>query len=202
VMSLNVTGFTSPVYEQMSSSQVKAMAIHYPIKTTQPSLQFDVQFATEAEFESFQVFVRNHQQTAVGGGNLVTLNWPQRNILHWTGVIRSFKAGGMRFNVRPMARFVVDLVDSLVSSRTELASIASNWVSIYGLIGMPNGVLNEPGLTTVQAQEYGMTVASDGSLGSALQGLTSAPVSIPLTVGSMSGFAGSLLSAAGILTGS
>jgi hypothetical protein len=101
---LNVVNFQSPLYESMQSAQTKTMAVHFPIKMSQPSLQLELQFSSELEYENFQRFVRNHQQQAIANGQLITLVWPQRGINNWTGVIKHFEAGGRRFNPQPSGR--------------------------------------------------------------------------------------------------
>lgn len=157
---LNVVSFSSPMYEETSSAQTKTMAVHFPIKMAQPSLQLDVVFSSELEYENFQRFIRNHQQQAVANTQLLTLIWPERSINNWTGVCKSFVGGGMRFNPMPHARLEIDLVGSMVSSRTEIASVAMNWRAIYGGIGLPDGVLDEASLTPYQAlTQYGEVLA-------------------------------------------
>lgn len=157
---LNCTSFSSPIYDTINSVQTRKMAIHFPIKTNQPQVQFDVQFASERDFEAFQRFVRTHQQAAVMGTLLATFNWPERDIQNWTGVIRSFVAGGQRANYAPRASFVVDLVDSLVSRRTYVSSIGAPWQTIYGGFGLPGMILTSPSVAEVQSwqqllSEYG-----------------------------------------------
>jgi len=141
---LNVVSFHSSLFGQMSSTQVQSMAVHFPIKLSQPDVQFDVVFPDETTYENFQLFVRNHQQQASNSTQLVTLNWPQRNITNWTGFIRAFERGGKRWNVMPRGSFVVDLVDSFVSSRTYQGSMSSNWTTIVGM-GLPGlSLINPP----------------------------------------------------------
>jgi hypothetical protein len=141
---LNVTQFNSPIYNEVSTSQTKLMAMHFPIRCNQPEIQFNVQFRSENEYENFQRFVRAHQQDALQHANLVSLSWPERNINNWTGVIKKFRAGGMRFNFAPTATFTVDLVDSMVSSRMELVSEGLLWQTIYGAGMGPDAVLSAP----------------------------------------------------------
>lgn len=138
---MNVTAFSTPIYGTISSAQTRTAAVHFPIKITQPEIQLDVIFDSEPAFEDFQRFVRNHQQMTLQNTSLLTLTWPQRNIFNWTGVIRQFQAGGARFNYTPRARFVVDLIDSAVSARTDFASVASSWEAIYGGFGLSGSVL-------------------------------------------------------------
>lgn len=90
---LNVVSFSSPIYGTIASTQVKRMAIYFPIKLVQPDIQFDVVFATEADYEAFQRFVRLHQIIALSSVSLITMNWPERNIVNQTGFIRHFEAG-------------------------------------------------------------------------------------------------------------
>lgn len=148
---MNVIAFSAPVYGQINTAQTASEAVHFPIKMSQPGLQLDVQFRNEIEFQNFQTFVRNHQkQISTIPSALLTLSWPSRYINNFTGFITKFEAGGMRANYTPRSRFVVTLVDSYVTSRTEMASIAANWQSIYGGIGLPNGVLAPPTVAQLQ----------------------------------------------------
>lgn len=140
---MNVTGFDSPLYASISSAQTNTLAVYFPVKMSQPDLQFDVQFASVTDFQNFQLFVRNHQQTALVGTTPVTLNWPERNINNFTGVIQKFQSGGARALYAPTARFTVSLFDSTVSTRTLVASIANPWMTVYGL-GLADGVLGQP----------------------------------------------------------
>lgn len=142
---LNVVGFTSPMYGQINSSQTKGLAVHFPIKYAQPVLQIDVQFSNELEFQAFQAFVRNHQQQAnYDSTALLTLNWPQRSMYNFTGFIPKCIAGGMRANYAPRARLEINLVNSFMSQRTDFASLAANWRSIYGGFGSSGGILAPP----------------------------------------------------------
>ena len=70
----------------------------------------------------------------------VTINWPQRSIYNWTGLIKNFQGGGKRGNYTPRAKFTIDLVDSLVSTRTSLSSLSTNIEEIFG-INTPGSVL-------------------------------------------------------------
>lgn len=142
---MNVTNFQAGLYAQIDSAQVKLMMHHYPIKVTQPDITFNVIFSSEKQFESFQRFIRAVQQQALATvpAQLLSFMWPERNINNFTGVIKKFVAGGQRFNPAPQASFTVDLVDSFVSARTELATHNLVWQAIYGL-GSPDGVLGLP----------------------------------------------------------
>lgn len=159
--SLNVVNFQSPLYETIQSAQTKTQEVHFPIKMSQPGLSLDLQFSSELEYENFQRFVRNHQQQAIANGQLLTFSWPERGINNWTGVVKHFEAGGKRFNPMPTGRVEVTLVDSMVSSRTEIASVAMNWRAIYGGIGLPDGALDENSLTPYQAlTQYGEVLSN------------------------------------------
>lgn len=143
--SMNVLGFSSPVYGQINTAQTHTLAVHFPIKLSQPALQMDLVFRGEPEFEAFQRFVRNHQQQlSQDSSALLTFNWPERSINNFTGYITSCKAGGQRANYAPHLRIVVELVNSFVTQRTDYASFAANWRSIYGGFGSANGVLAMP----------------------------------------------------------
>lgn len=132
---MNVTAFSSQVYGSINSAQTRRSQVHFPMKISQPDIQFDVIFPSQKDYEDFQKFVRNHQQQTLNTTRLLTLNWPERNIFGWTGMIKQFRAGGERFTYAPRARFVVDLVNSMVSARTDLASSAAPWGTIYGGFG-------------------------------------------------------------------
>ena len=144
---MNVLSFNSPVYGTITSVQTKKMAMHFPIRSTQPEVSFNVIFSSERDYEDFQRFVRAHQQKVLDSpstGNVITLNWPQRGITNWTGVIKKFRAGGQRRNHAPIAQFSVDLIDSMVSARTDISSLAPNWQTIFGQGMGPNAVLGLP----------------------------------------------------------
>lgn len=174
---MKVLAFSSPIYGEFASTQVRAAAVHFPIKFHQPDIVFDVVFRDEPEYEAFQNFVRMHQLTAQSKANLVTLNWPVRNINNWTGFIQHFEAGGKRFNVAPQARFDVGLVDSFMSSRAQSGTIAQNWQSIYG-VGMPNGVLNfSQAEINLQQQIFGSVPGVN--VGVTNPGSTQAPSGLP-----------------------
>jgi hypothetical protein len=143
--SLNVLKFSSPIFGTMMSAQTKKMAVYFPIKAQQPEIEFEVIFKSVAEYNDFQQFVRTTQLNGLTNDTDpgVTLWWPQRGILNWTGTIKNFVGGGERFVYAPKAQFTVDLVDSLVSRRTTVNSIAPIFDTIYGL-GMPDGLLAAP----------------------------------------------------------
>lgn len=143
--SLNVLRFSSPIFGTMVGAQTKRMAVWFPIKTQQPEIEFEVIFNSVAAYNDFQQFVRITQLNGLvnDGDPGVTLWWPQRGILNWTGVIKNFVGGGKRFVYAPRALFTVDLVDSLVSRRTTVNSIAPIFDTVYGL-GMADGLLSAP----------------------------------------------------------
>lgn len=147
VWKLNVVSFSSPIQAQVTSVQTKMTWEHFPIKVEQPNLQLNVIFKSIEEYLAFQAFVRLHQQDALQNDNLMVLNWPERNINAWTGVIKKFTGGYERFTYAPTASFSVDLVDSIASARTDLATIVDNnnayWQSVIGY-GSADGVLAPP----------------------------------------------------------
>jgi hypothetical protein len=145
---LNVVSFSSPINGQINTSQVNKMAIHFPIKVVQPTLDLSVQFFSESDYNSFQVFVRNHQQqvlAAPSATTLVTLSWPERNIIAWSGVIKEFRAGGQRANFAPRASFTVDTAQNMVSQvNWTLGSTAAPFSTIFGEGMGVDSVLNDP----------------------------------------------------------
>jgi hypothetical protein len=142
---LNVLNFQSPLFGTMMSAQTKRMAVYFPIKAQQPEIEFEVIFASVGDYQAFQDFVRTTQLNALSNDTEpgVTLWWPQRNILNWSGTIRQFAGGGQRFVYAPRARFVVDLVDSLTSQRTTVSSTAPIFDTVFGL-GSPEGEMQLP----------------------------------------------------------
>ena len=142
---LNVLSFSSPIFATMNGAQTKTQYQYFPIKANQPQMEFDVLFASEMDYENFQIFVRNsqvHVLTATGpaasnltlsGSQLVALYWPQRNIENYTGVITAFEAGGKRRNYTPRAKFTVDLADSMVSHVTQIASLGAVFSIVKGI---------------------------------------------------------------------
>jgi hypothetical protein len=144
---LNVLQFSAPVVASISTLQTRTMVQHYPIKVNQAEVNFLVQFASETEYEEFQMFVRRTQTTALTNGRYpgVTLWWPERDIKNWTGVIKEFRAGGARANYAPRAQFTVSLIDSMVAKETLISSIVSDWRTILQGSG---GLLSLPALIT------------------------------------------------------
>lgn len=139
---MNVIAFSSPIFGSIGGAQTKRAMQWYPIKANQPEIQFDVQFASEMDYEKFWKFVRESQQLSLnaGGGSgnplneMVRLNWPERNINNWSGLITEFEAGGQRANPVPQAQFTVFLFDSFVSRYTEIATFPANFYNSFGYI--------------------------------------------------------------------
>jgi hypothetical protein len=133
---LNVTQFRSPMSSQIDTSQTRKMLQHFPIRCGQPDIQFTVQFPSLDEKHRFQNFVRDHQVKALditqNLANDVTLFWPERNIENWTGYISSLKVIERRFDYAPTVTFGVDLVDSLMSQKTTIASTSTGIEAILG----------------------------------------------------------------------
>ncbi len=150
---LNVTSFSSPITGMIDSAQTRTLVHHFPIKALQPELEVEVVFRNENNYEDFQLWVRNVQIDAQNNAisPILTLWWPQRSIYNWTGIIKAFRAGGVRSNFMPRAKFTIDLVDSMVSSRTNLASLSSNIEEIWGK-NTAGGVLDGSGLADVLIQ--------------------------------------------------
>jgi hypothetical protein len=121
-------------------------------------------FRSEKEYERFQRFIRNHQQNCMGVPSLLTLNWPERNINNWTGVVEEMPGGGERRNFAPRVSFRVTLIHSMITNRTTLASRASSWRAIYGGIGMgPDAVLTPP--TAAEEQQDDALFGPNGGIG-------------------------------------
>ena len=159
---LNCLQFNAPIVSSISSVQTRESQRHYPVKVNQHTADFLVQFSNEKDYENFQQFVRDNQVDALRNGRTpgVQLWWPERNINNWTGVIKGpFKAGGMRFNYSPRAQFTVDLIDSMVSTKTFVSSMAATFQTIWGW-GSPDGFLSLPDLAQdiLDRQRFGTTL--------------------------------------------
>lgn len=143
---LNCLQFDSPIVAAIGSVQTRSVMRHFPVKVNQSEINFLVQFASEPDFEEFQEFVRETQlQAQTNGENPgVVLWWPERNIRNWTGIIKAFRAGGMRRNYSPRATFSVSLITSSVAQRSMISSIAADPLTIAG-IGSPGGILAPAG---------------------------------------------------------
>jgi len=170
---LNCLQFSAPIVSSISSVQTRESQRHYPVKVNQHTADFLVQFSNEKDYEDFQQFVRDNQVDALQNGRTpgVQLWWPERNINNWTGVIKGpFKVGGMRFNPSPRAEFTVDLIDSMVSTKTFVSSMAATFQTIWGW-GSPDGFLSLPNL----AQDIFDTQMFGTTLREAAQGIIRPP---------------------------
>ena len=146
VRNLNVLSFSAPIFATIGSAQTKTRAQHFPIKAIQPELQLSLIFASEADFEDFQGYIRNVQLDALHSASPgLTLNWPERMINNLSGLPKSFIQGGMRFNPYPKAALTIELINSLASSGVGVPSIGIPWLSITG-VGSPDGILTPPGM--------------------------------------------------------
>jgi hypothetical protein len=122
---LNVLAFSSPIFGSVNGVQTKNMKVWYPIKANQPEVSFDVQFMDEQDYEAFQKLVRDTQTWSLTAPRpMIHLDWPERNINNWSGMITEFVAGGMKGNPAPRAKFTVYLVDSYISQYSEVSTIA------------------------------------------------------------------------------
>lgn len=141
---LNVLSFNSPIFGSINGAQTKKIMQWYPIKSNQPEIEFEVQFVSEKDYERFQKIVKDSQDSSLNARpaqkTMVYLNWPERNINNWSGMITEFTAGGMRANPAPTAKFTVFLVDSFIAQYTELATIAPTFAQ--GLNIVMNGFSN------------------------------------------------------------
>jgi hypothetical protein len=133
---LNVLNFDAPITGELNSAQTQSQVQYFPIKAFQMELVCDVIFPSENLWQQWQAWVRqnmiNSQNSNTTGNPGVTLNWPQRNINNWTGVIPSAKAGGMRANYAPRTRVEFQLIVSLVSNLNIFSSFGSAWQGLFG----------------------------------------------------------------------
>jgi hypothetical protein len=158
---LNCLQFNAPIVASIGSQQTRTQMRHFPVKVNQGTADFLVQFASEKDFEDFQAFVRDTHKNAQRNDKYpgVTLWWPERDIKNWTGIIKNFRAGGMRRNYSPRAYFTVDLIDSSVALRSFISSFATDWMTIAGK-GSLSGMLTLPteAENLMDLQMFGQTI--------------------------------------------
>jgi len=132
-MSLKCTAFSSPLTGVMASSQTKHAMHHFPIKADQQNIQFDCVFRNWSEYRDFQDYIRKHQMRALTTvqNPEITLNWPERDIVNWSGVVSTIKAGDDRFNIAPKAQVNFLLVDSMLSQKTWTSSFGENFTKWF-----------------------------------------------------------------------
>lgn len=166
---MNVLAFSSPISGSISGAQTRKYMRWYPIKANQPEIQFDVQFIGEQDYERFQDAVHESQKLSLSSRQpMVRLNWPERNINNWSGLITQFQGGGMRFNPAPRAKFTVFLFDSYVSSyneMTQLASLGANFAAYFPImsVGFTRILSNAAGLTLPSARNSNKDKSNNGN---------------------------------------
>jgi hypothetical protein len=145
---LNVLSFDSPIVGEMNSAQTRGQIQYFPIKAFQPNLTASVIFPSEAQWQSWQAWVRdnmvNTQNSNFTGNPGCTLNWPERNINNWIAVIPTAKAGGMRRNYAPHTSIDFQLITSLVSKLGVFASFGTSWQGLFGAGSNLDSVLQLP----------------------------------------------------------
>jgi hypothetical protein len=174
---LNVLGFDSPINAEMNSAQTKSQIQYFPIKAFQPDLTCNVIFPSEAQWQSWQSWVRqnmlNTQGSNTSGNPGVTLNWPERSINNWIAIIPVAKAGGFRYNYAPRTQVTFQLITSLVSNLGNFASFGTAWQGLFGAGNNLGGLLNLPANA---GNFFGATTPggsfSGGSFGSSLGSVT------------------------------
>lgn len=139
---LNITQFRSPMSASIASVQTRTRQHHFPIRAGQPDIQFTAHFTSVDAKHAFTNFVRDHQLhtrmadygpgSTPGQRGLVSLMWPERDIVDWTGYITSLPVREPRFEYAPRVTFGVTLVDSLMSSSTTGGSLGNPWQFILG----------------------------------------------------------------------
>jgi hypothetical protein len=208
---LNVLSFDSPITGEMNSGQSRSAIQYYPIKAYQPELQCEVIFPSEALWQAWQTWSRQNMVNAQVSGatnGACTLNWPERNINNWTGIIASAKAGGMKFNYTPRTTISFMLVVSLVSNAgafaqvlNAVASLTGGSASGAGTFGGVDNVLTPPSTTSTTSTAPALLGGSNnllggsgvGSLASNLNSVTSLTSLIP-GVSSLTSILGSVTS--------
>lgn len=127
----------------INSVQTRKMAHHFPIRAGQPDIQITVHFASTDDKHNFQNFVREHQRnsqiadytigsTALDNGSVV-LNWPERNIINWTGYIVNMPIKESRFEYAPRVTFGIALIESMMSTRTTSSSLGNSFWTVAGV---------------------------------------------------------------------
>lgn len=151
---LRVTQFSSSLTGAIVSSQTKYALHHFPIKADQQNMQFNVVFNGWPEYQRMQDYARKHMIRALTtvGNPEVVLNWPERNIVDWSGVIQTFRGGDERFNIAPKAQITLLLVDSMLSQKTWTSSFGEDYAKWFetdiGDIPVPDLRPPEPPPTT------------------------------------------------------
>ena len=139
---LNVLSFDSPVFGEMNSGQARSAIQYYPIKAYQPELSCEVIFPSEVIWQAWQIWSRQNMinaQTAGTSNGSVSLNWPERSINDWTGIICATKAGGRRANYTPRTTVQFQLVISLVSTLGTFAAVGN------AISGLTSGAVSGAG---------------------------------------------------------
>jgi hypothetical protein len=130
---LNVTQFRSPMAAEITSVQTRTMQQHFPIRSGQPDIEFTVQFRNTSDRDKFKDMVRRHQQHVQNiPTDWVTLFWPERNILNWTGFLTLYPVAIKRFDYAPKVVFGVILIDSLMSEHTFASSTSAPFANVLG----------------------------------------------------------------------
>lgn len=191
----NVLSINSPIFGQMNSAQTKSQIQYFPIKVHQPEVQFNVIFTSEAMWETWQVWVRDNMVNAQGVNTLignvgVTLNWPQRSVNNWSGVIQRQKAGGRRRNYAPRDSFTVQLANSLVSNVTTFGSFGTTaWQAITMANANTDTLLQLP-QTLAAALSSGLINPAGGSVGGNTATLNTAANTLSGLIPGVGGFGG------------
>lgn len=148
-----VLKYEMPISQSFVTGQTKMMQQHFPVKTSQPNITFQVQFLNEVDYETFQNFVRSHHLKAMTSeyGAECRLWWPARKIENFTGYIKDFDGGGAKANPAPRAEFTVILVNSMISEKTDISSYGAQFFSVVGqtvdgILDFADDILTPPSL--------------------------------------------------------
>lgn len=124
-----VTSFTSPLTGTITSAQTKTKLQHFPIKSSQQNMVFEIVCTSWDELKKLQDFIRAHQKAAMTTSTRPEINmwWPQRGIENWSGFVEKMQGGDRRFNFVPKVSCEFFLIDSLLSEKTFGSSLASDF---------------------------------------------------------------------------
>jgi hypothetical protein len=197
---LNVLSFDSPIEAEMNSAQTRTQIQYFPIKAFQPDLTCNVIFASEVQWQAWQSWARqnmlNTQNSNTTGNPGVTLNWPEREINNWIGIIPGTKAGGFRFNYAPRTQITFQLITSLTSNLGLFASFGTAWQGLFGagagqfldgLLNLPENAGNFFGATTPGINNAIANFNNQGQAGG-LNSITSIGQSLTSLIPGLGGF--------------
>lgn len=160
---LKVLSFQAPLNGIMQQAQTRDLMQYFPIKAEQPTFQIDVICSNTDEYMRLQSFVRAHQKGALTSDSPeVYLDWSERNINGWSGIIQSMIAGDERWNFVPRVTLKFVLITSLLSQKTWTSSFASDFSALFFNLQTPAVAPEGFNAPTVYTRADGIAPGSNG----------------------------------------